>query len=90
MEVLYYIIFGGLLLFFVGYGIKLYREDKNILKELEDQEKKSSIEIPAQEIKDEILDQTAGRVLGWRDLSEEEMGIQYSEHPFIDGYQSFN
>jgi hypothetical protein len=81
MEVLYFIIFGGLLAFFIGYAIWMHHKDKKILKEWEDQEKKSSSEIPSQ---------TQTRVLGWCDLSEEELGIQYSEHPFIDGYQILN
>ena len=37
MEVLFFIIFGGMLLFFIGYGIALCRQDKKILNEIQDQ-----------------------------------------------------
>lgn len=81
MEVLFFIIFGGLLALFIGYAIWMHHKDKKILKEWEEHEKKSQSEIQYK---------TDGRVLGWRDLSEEEVGIQYSERPFVDCYKSAN
>jgi hypothetical protein len=81
MEWLYFIIFGGLLYVFIGYFIKLHREDKRILKQLEDEEKKRQSELQAK---------ADGRVLGWRDLSEEEVFVFYSELPSLDCYKSLN
>lgn len=70
MEVLFYFIFGSLLLFFIGYALWLHKQDKKIL--------------------DEYKDQTDGRLLDCRDISEEEMGIQFSEQPTFDCYKSAN
>lgn len=81
MEFLYYIIFGGLLAFFIGYAIWMHNKDKKILKEWEEHEKKSQSKISYK---------TDRRVLGRRNLSEEEVGIQYSERPFVDCYKSAN
>jgi hypothetical protein len=33
MEVLFFIIFGGLLLFFIGYGVWMHKQDKKIIDE---------------------------------------------------------
>lgn len=81
MEVLFFIIFVGLLLFFVGYGIKMHREDKKIIEEFEAQEEKKSYEIQNQENE---------RILGRDYLSEEEVGIQYCEQPFFGSIESLN
>ena len=40
MECLFYIIFGGLLVLFIVYAIRLHLQDKKILRDLEDHEKK--------------------------------------------------
>lgn len=79
MEVLFFIIFGGLFCLFVGYGIKLHREDKKILRDYEDQEKKSQISYKAE-----------GRILGWGDIPGGEMDFLDSERPFVDCYKSAN
>ena len=39
MEVLFFIVFGGLLVVFIAYGIKLYKEDKKILDSIKEEEK---------------------------------------------------
>ena len=80
MEVLFYVIFGGLLLFFIGYAIKLHREDKKILDKYKEHEKKSH----------EISYKADGRVLGRRNLPGEQMDFLYSERPFVDCYKSAN
>ena len=79
MNILFFIIFGGLLCVFIGYAIKLHREDKNILKDLEDHEKKSQISYKAD-----------GRVLGGCYIPGEEMDFLDSERPFVDCYKSAN
>jgi hypothetical protein len=81
MEVLYYVIFGGLLAFFIGYAIWMHHKDKKILKEWEEHEKKSL---------NEISDQAQGRVLGGGDIPEEDVAYVCGEHPFFGSYQSFN
>jgi hypothetical protein len=81
MEVLFIVIFGGPLAVFIGYFIKLHHEDKKILKQLEDEEKKRQ---------NEVQGKAHGRVLGWRDLSEEEVFVFYSELPSFDCYKSSN
>lgn len=70
MEVLFFIIFGGLLLFFIGYGIWMHKQDKKIVNEYQNK-----------------MD---GHLLGRGDLSEEEMGIQFSEYPTYDRFESLN
>jgi hypothetical protein len=87
MEWLFFLIIVGLFCFFIGYAIKFHHKDKKVLDEYKE---KKSHELSAQEIKNEIPDQTAGRVLGWRDLSEEEMCVFYSELPSLDCYKSLN
>jgi len=79
MEVLFFIIFGGLLLLFIVYAIRLYRQDKKILRDLEDHEKKSQISYKMD-----------GRVLGRRYIPGEEMDFLESERPFVDCYKSAN
>jgi hypothetical protein len=81
MEVLFYIIFGGLLAFIIGYAIWMHHKDKKILKEWEEHEKKRQ---------NEISYKADGRVLGWCDLPEEDMSYVCGEHPFVDCYQSAN
>jgi hypothetical protein len=49
MEILFFIIFGGLLLFFIGYGFKLYREDKRIFKELDTKERLDRLSMTEEE-----------------------------------------
>jgi len=70
MEWLFFVIFGGLLLFFIGYAFWMFKQDKKIINEISNKEN--------------------GRVLGGSNLSEEEMGVQHSERPFVDGYKSTN
>jgi hypothetical protein len=81
MEVLYFIIFGGLLLFFIGYGIKMHREDKKIIKEYESQEEKKS---------HAIQDQENERLLGRRRIPEEDMAYVCGEQPFFGSIESYN
>ena len=81
MEVLYFIIFGGLLAFFIGYAIWMHNKDKKILKEWEEHQKKRQ---------SEISDQAQGWVLGGGDIPEEDLAFLCGEHPFIDGYQILN
>jgi hypothetical protein len=38
MEVLFFIIFGGVLAVFAAYGIKIYKEDKKILDDIKEQD----------------------------------------------------
>jgi hypothetical protein len=70
MEILFFIIFGGLLLFFIGYGIWMFHQDKKIVNEYQNK-----------------MD---GRLLGRDYLSEEEVGIQYSEQLFFGSIESYN
>jgi hypothetical protein len=39
---------------------------------------------------DAIKNQMDGRVLGWGDIPEEEVGVLNSERPFIEGYNWLN
>jgi hypothetical protein len=81
MEVLYFIIFGGLLLFFIGYGIWMHHKDKKIIKEFEAQEEKKSHAIQDRENK---------RLLGRRNIPEEDMGFLCDEQPFFGSIESLN
>jgi hypothetical protein len=76
---LFFIIFGGLILLFALYFFKLYREDKKIIdeyKKLDDQGKLKEVDYPLLSDKLNIPDEDKLYICG--------------EHPFIPYIESYN
>jgi hypothetical protein len=83
MEVLFFIVFGGLILFFIGYGFWMVKQDKKIIDEYKSLENHRAANNADVTNNDKLLSDQL-------DIPKEDRVYICGEHPFIPYIESWN